>query len=133
MVCLLACLLASLVALSGAFSLPRGQAAPYLRDQSQSDVKAKTKPPTLPAPPAGLAPPANDNCADAVAVTSCPFTDTRGTSGATLEPGEPSSCSLIGATVWYAYTNSSSKPVIVTVSLCGSNFDTVLAIYKAGG
>ncbi|MFL6212700.1 MAG: hypothetical protein ACJ74J_02280 [Blastocatellia bacterium] len=133
MACLLAGLLASLVAWSGAFSLPCGQAAPYVRDQSQSDVKAKNKPSSLPAPTAGLAAPANDNCANAVAVTSCPFTDTKSTSGATIELGESPSCSLIGATVWYTYTNLSSKPVILTVSLCGSNFDTVLAVYKASG
>jgi hypothetical protein len=133
MVCLFAGLFASLLILSGALSLPRGQADSYVRHQSRSDVKAKNKPSTLPAPKATLAPPANDNCADAVAVTSCPFTDTRSTSGATLEPGEPPSCSLIGATVWYTYTNTSSKPVIVTVSLCDSSFDTVLAVYKVSG
>jgi len=47
--------------------------------------------------------PANDNFASAVAISSLPFSDTRDTTGATLEAGEPSpSCS--GApvgTVWY--------------------------------
>jgi hypothetical protein len=132
MTVLLAGLLALLLVWSGAFSL-RGHAAAQAHNQSQSDAKAKDKSSRSPAPATGLAAPVNDTCASAVAVTSCPFTDTRSTSGATIESGEPPSCSLIGATVWYSYTNTSSKPVILTVSLCGSNFDTVLAVYKASG
>jgi len=133
MAALLAGLLAPMLVWSGAFAPSRSHDAAPVRDQSQSDVKTKNKLTRLPAPSAALAAPVNDNCASAVAVTSCPFADTRSTSGATLESGEPPSCSLIGATVWYSYTNTASRPVIVTVSLCGSNFDTVLAVYKASG
>jgi hypothetical protein len=78
--------------------------------------------------------PVNDNCANAINIASCPFTDTRSTAGATTEAGEPSPCGSIGATVWYTYANPSANPVIVTATTCSSApFDTALAAYKVTG
>lgn len=126
-------LLAALLAFPGLFSSQRNRVAACAQDQSRSDVPPAVKQ-RKPSPKIinGDAP-ANDNCANAVAVTSCPFSDTKDTSGASTETGEPPSCSVIGATVWYTYTNTSGSPVILTVSLCDSGFDTVLAVYKANG
>ncbi|HKP13105.1 MAG TPA: hypothetical protein VJZ91_13390, partial [Blastocatellia bacterium] len=128
-------LLAALLCFAGAIHPRRTPVSAAARDQSRADVRpaAKRSGPTHVTGDIPADAPANDNCANAAAVTSCPFDDTKDTGGATTEPGEPPSCSVIGATVWYAYTNTLGKPVILTVSLCGSNFDTVLAVYKANG
>ena len=103
--------------------------------QSTSDVK--TSPPqkqAKPQPPAvGVTAPINDNCANAIVVTNCPFTDTRSNAGATTETGEPIPCGAIGATMWYSGTNTSPNRVIVDVSTCGTPVDTVIAAYQVTG
>jgi hypothetical protein len=104
--------------------------------QSKSDVPAKTKQPTVQPPTkvGVVAVPTNDNCASAVAVASCPFTDTRSNVGATTETGEPAPCGSIGTTMWYSYTNSRPNPVVVSASTCTSSpTDTVIAAYKQTG
>ncbi len=81
-------------------------------------------------PPVG---PPNNNCANAAAigeVLNLPFTNV----GATTDgPDEPAACSFFGYThiesdIWYCYTASCSAPV--TVSLCGSSYDTKVAVYN---
>lgn len=68
------------------------------------------------------------NCfSSAVAITSVPYTQSKSTSGATLETGEPRPCGSIGATVWYTYTPSTSGTK--TADTVGSSHDTVLAVY----
>lgn len=69
-------------------------------------------------------PPANDNCADAEPVgnvTNLPFDTTEathdGTGGCMSSPN-----------IWYCYTAPSSGSVIV--SLCGSSYDTMVAVYN---
>jgi Ca2+-binding RTX toxin-like protein len=71
--------------------------------------------------------PANDDFADARGTLG---SQTQSTSGATTEPGEPLTCanSSMGATVWYVLARV--EPTLVTVDTRGSNFDTVLAVYR---
>ena len=126
-------LLAVLLAFPSLFGSHRNRASASVQDLSRSDVQPAVKPGKHAAKITNGVAPANDNCANAVMIAGCPFTDARNTAGATTETGEPPSCSVIGATVWYTYTNTSSHAVILTVSLCDSSFDTVLAVYKVNG
>src|ERR1044071_3334021 len=92
-------LLVACMAFAGGFRPRRSQAAARLPDQSRSDVQAKIKsPPRAPQIINGDAP-INDNCANAIVVNACPFSDSRSTAGATVEPGEPSGCASNEATV----------------------------------
>jgi hypothetical protein len=72
---------------------------------------------------ATAAPPANDNCSSAQAVgnvTNQPFD----TSEATFDgPG----LFIVSPNIWYVYTAPNTG--CATVSLCGSNYDTMLAVY----
>lgn len=82
---------------------------------------------------AHAAPPANDDFANAVAVTEpLPFTATQDTSEATTEASEPTvkqyGCGFIAATVWYSYTPSADT--VVSADTIGSDFDTVLAVWQ---
>jgi len=63
------------------------------------------------------------------------FTETRDTSGATLQPGEPRPCGNIGATVWYRLDVAASPEGYPTFSVdtVGSDFNTAVAVYKADG
>ena len=83
-----------------------------------------------------LAAPANDNLADAIAITT-PATSgivASGTNaGATFEGGEIRPCDgSFGATVWYTWT-SPGTPGTAVFDTFGSNIDTVLAIYTGSG
>jgi len=77
-------------------------------------------------------PGANDECAEAFVISNGSFsfeTSTATTDG----PDEPGACNLGGYThvendIWFMYTATCSGDV--TVSLCGSSFDTKLAIYN---
>lgn len=82
----------------------------------------------IPAGPA-LAQPANDDVAGAVPVTSIPFADTVDASEATLQDGEPdATCAPLHSTVWYAVTLDRNRTV--TVDTAGSDYDTVLSVYR---
>lgn len=99
------------------------------QDQSRSDVKAPVKNPGSPAAPGGTAP-ANDNCANAIPINDCPFTDNQNTSGASNETGEPAStCALQGNSVWYTGVTGANF-VNVTLDTCGSDFDTAVMIWQ---
>jgi hypothetical protein len=77
--------------------------------------------------------PANDNCANAVFINGCPFTDTKDTTGATDEQGEPqSTCTLQSSSVWYTYAPGGNA-ASVTVDTCSSNFDTAIMVYSVNG
>jgi len=81
-------------------------------------------------------PPANDDCANAIAVTpaNCGFTDTQNTVNATDQVGEPgSSCTSQGNSVWYSYTNTTANDILVTVSTCTSDFDTAIQVWEQTG
>ncbi len=77
--------------------------------------------------------PRNDNVSDATNIdtSSMPFAETRSTAAATVESGEPRACGGIGATVWYHVT--AYQPVTIEATTAGSNFDTVLAVYRQDG
>ncbi len=77
--------------------------------------------------PAACSGPVGNCFSTAVAITSVPYTNSKSTSGATLETGEPRPCGSIGATVWYTYTPSTSGTK--TADTVGSNHDTVVAVY----
>lgn len=80
------------------------------------------------APVASAAPPANDSFADAAALTGATTTATGTTQGAGAEPGEPLPFAHDGASsVWWRWVAPTAVPV--EVSLAGSSFDTVLAVY----
>jgi hypothetical protein len=72
-------------------------------------------------------PPANDNCSDAISigeVTEMPFT----TRSATLDGG--GSCITSGSDIWYIYTPTVTDTI--RISLCGSEYNTMLAVYDGG-
>lgn len=50
--------------------------------------------------------------------------------GATMEPGEPSPCGDLGASVWFKSVLSLSSIATVASDTEGSDFDTVLAVYR---
>jgi Ca2+-binding RTX toxin-like protein len=79
------------------------------------------------------APPANDDFADRIAVTEpLPFTHAQDTSEATTQDGEPTvadfGCGFIAATVWYTFTPSADS--LVAADTVGSDFDTIVAVWK---
>ncbi|MFN0059333.1 MAG: hypothetical protein ACKVX7_12835 [Planctomycetota bacterium] len=74
---------------------------------------------------AGL--PANDDCPNAIALTDGVATP-YSTFGSTADV-DPT-CVPGGGTVWYTYTAVGDG--VVTVSLCGSSYDTRLAIFSGG-
>jgi hypothetical protein len=76
--------------------------------------------------------PANDDFADASAVPDIPFSTSQGTTGATLEPFEPTFvCAPINSSLWYVFTPGSD--VTVQADTFGSNYDTVLAAFTGSG
>ena len=77
------------------------------------------------------APPANDDCADATAVSALPFDDAiADTSEATTEPSDPTNgCDFQKGSnsVWYRFTAPSDG--VVVADTFGSDYDTTLAAY----
>jgi len=72
-------------------------------------------------------PPLNDNCQNAQPidnVEALPFDTTL----ATFDGFDGSGRCVRGPNIWYCYTAPCTGQV--TISLCGSSFDTVLAVYK---
>ncbi len=86
-------------------------------------------------PASGLAattkPPANDDRTDAQLLTSLPASVNGTTANATLEKDtEPSSCSPIGASVWYRFTASADGRVVVDLQNAGDLDATVEAFTR---
>ena len=76
-----------------------------------------------------LAQPGNDDLTGATPVTALPFTDSVDARDATLESGEPdATCAPLHSTVWYAVTLGQNTTV--TVDTAGSDYDTVLSVYR---
>jgi hypothetical protein len=71
-------------------------------------------------------PPANDDVADAIAISALDFTDRRNTRGATTAPDDPGGC-FGGTNVWYAFTPS--EEVVVRLSTAGSSYDAGLDVF----
>jgi subtilisin len=86
-------------------------------------------PPSTPPPPAPPPPPENDDFADAQALAGDPTASVTGANPvATKEAGEPNHHGITGGgSLWYRWTAPASGPV--AIDLCGSDFDTVLAVY----
>lgn len=79
---------------------------------------------------ASAAPPANDDFANAIVLPSLlPVLTVTGTNvEATIEADEPAPLDLpIDASMWWQWTAPATGTV--TISLCASNFDTVLGVY----
>ncbi len=77
----------------------------------------------------GCNPPDNDNCASATEISN--VTDLAfSTENATFDG--PGGCQT-SANVWYVYTPPCDGSTEVTVSLCGSAYDTKLAVYDGAG
>ncbi|HKP85152.1 MAG TPA: hypothetical protein VJZ26_03590 [Blastocatellia bacterium] len=131
----LAVMLTALLALPVLYSYRQTMAASPLLDSSRSDAKPKTKT-ARPRPNIIAVAPSNDNCANAIGVTgaNCPFTDTKDTTDATDEAGEPqSTCTAQANSVWYTFSNPSTDRANVTVDTCGSDFDTAIQVYRVTG
>ena len=82
--------------------------------------------------PAFAAPPANDDFDSAIVIGSLPLSDSVDNTEATLEIGEPQSCSAMPQSVWYSFTPTSD--VVIRANMDGSSFsDTTLTIYEMVG
>ncbi len=105
------------------------------QDASRSDVKQipkiRSEPPIFSSAPSVA--PSNDNCANAINIASCPFTDTKSTVGATTETGEPAPCGAIASTIWYTLAASANRRSVTVDTCTSSPVDTVLAAYKVTG
>jgi hypothetical protein len=76
--------------------------------------------------PASAAVPTNDDFANAMTISSTPFTDAVNTADATTQATDVTGCA--GAhSVWYAYTADHSGSI--TFDTFGSSFDTLLGAY----
>ncbi|HWO00323.1 MAG TPA: hypothetical protein VNS63_13760, partial [Blastocatellia bacterium] len=104
------------------------------QDTSRSDVKGTEKQPRTHPPNAVLAAPSNDNCANAISINACPFTDTKDTTMATDEAGEPgSTCTTQSKNIWYTLPAIANVRT-VTIDTCGSApVDTAVMVYKVTG
>lgn len=76
-------------------------------------------------------PSANDEQANALVVDALPYQNSQGTRLATVSDLDPvMGCGWnVTNTVWYQYTATTNE--VIGFSTAGSNFDTVLAIFKA--
>jgi hypothetical protein len=84
---------------------------------------------SLVASAASAAPPANDDFADAVALTGLPANASGTNVDATKEAGEPTHAGIAGGgfSVWWSWTAPSTGGV--AIETCGSAFPTVLGVY----
>jgi PKD domain len=80
---------------------------------------------------ATASPPANDNFADAQAITSFPFSDSGDLNGTTTEPGEPQPFASQVETVWYSFTTTSNAPL--TIDVIGSDASVSANVYQYSG
>lgn len=78
-----------------------------------------------------IVPLANDNFADAEAITSLPFTSTVDIAGAGLELDEPQSCFVTDRTVWYSFTPAETIPVRITRG--GSTVFSNISVFSSSG
>jgi hypothetical protein len=81
-------------------------------------------------------PPANDNFANAITITSTSFTDTKDSSGATMEANDPpppcSGVEVLGSgldnTIWYKVLPTTSGTA--NIDTIGSSYDSVLSVWS---
>lgn len=77
--------------------------------------------------PSANAQPPNDAFANAQPLSGLPSGATGSNVDATLEPGEPSHGEFSVGSVWFSWTAPTAQTV--TIDTCGSNYDTLLAVY----
>ena len=76
--------------------------------------------------------PSNDNFANAIIISTLPFSDEVDNTGATTESNEPLNCFYSPVTVWYSFTPAANASI--TANMAGSSMaDTILSVYQAGG
>jgi hypothetical protein len=75
-------------------------------------------------------PPANDDVANAVVISTLDFTDTRDTHGATTAPDDPGSC-FGGTNVWYTLTLN--EDTLVRLTTAGSSYAGFLDLFVRSG
>jgi PKD domain len=83
------------------------------------------------APGAAAAKPTNDLYRAATDVSPLPFSETRSTTTATIEPGEPAACGQPNNSVWYTYTAPTNQ--VIRVSTVGSSYDAIAMVYVVTG
>jgi len=73
----------------------------------------------------------SDNCVNATAVSTPPYTDTTDNTAYTTEAGDPSAClgSQYTKSYWYHFTAPEDGLYIADTE--GAGYDTVVAVYKA--
>jgi len=77
-------------------------------------------------------PPANDNFANAVVITSLPFSATVDNSNATFESGEPGGCEPVnGSTIWYSFTPAQN--MTVRMNMLGSAVLGIVRLHLSTG
>jgi hypothetical protein len=83
----------------------------------------------IPGPPPAPPAPANDNFANAQALTGCSGSATGTNVGATKQFGEPNNPVSTGSTksVWYQWQAPATNTV--TIDTIGSGFDTIIGVY----
>jgi hypothetical protein len=74
-----------------------------------------------------LAIPTNDDFANAVEISTLPFTDNLNTSEATAVGDPANDCLVDGHTVWYQFTPSADMRI--NANTFGSDYDTGIAVY----
>lgn len=128
---LLVFVFAAVLALPAVYSFRTKIVEAGVQDPARSDVKTSPKPRSAtPQIPQGAAP-SNDNCANAIAVNACPFTDTKDTSGASDEASEPqSTCTLQANSVWYTLPPSANFRNVTVDTCAGSDFDTAIMVWE---
>jgi len=71
----------------------------------------------------------NDLCSDAILISATEYTNTQSTTNATAVADPSPSCGYaVGRGVWYRFTAPANG--FLTADTCGSDFDTVLALYS---
>jgi hypothetical protein len=74
--------------------------------------------------------PPNDNCSAAIPISGLgPWA--FDTTGATTSPQQSGSCGVAGQDIWYNWTASGTGTA--TLSLCGTSFDSLVAVYAGAG
>ncbi len=73
---------------------------------------------------------ANDDIGNATSINSFPFAEAKDTSGATGSANDPTLCTgnKGSASVWYRVVPTQNK--LLTVATVGSNYDTVVAVWR---
>ncbi|HYV03798.1 MAG TPA: hypothetical protein VFB82_04395 [Blastocatellia bacterium] len=124
----------AVLALVAPYTYRQTMAAGAVQDTSRSDVATKSKgKKSSPAAPTGVGP-SNDNCANAITINACPFTDTQDTTGASDEAGEPqSTCTLQANSIWYTLPPSAATRSITVDTCASSPLDTAVMVWQATG